>query len=245
MNVQSSNKWAADKEIWHYSLAFLKALQTPGGAWAATAQPCCMSVLQVKSVFLSSSNLVPFLLFAFFLFLNFFSLCFHPLLSVNAGSVSTSLSSLAKYFLIPVPSPLYVSFSLSFLLSWFCAHAPFQKSSGESHCGKFPARRLLCGSLVSQHRCRGSNLDSIYDTCVPHNSCTKTNWTNLKLTFSACFCFPLDITTSKSITGTFSFTVITVVPLWSVQLLQLQFILKVPLWVAAKFWCLSFNNCCY
>lgn len=130
MNVQSSNKWAADKEIWHYSLAFLKALQTPGGAWAATAQPCCMSVLQVKSVFLSSSNLVPFLLFAFFLFLNFFSLCFHPLLSVNAGSVSTSLSSLAKYFLIPVPSPplcFILPFLLALLILCTCAFSKEQR----------------------------------------------------------------------------------------------------------------------
>lgn len=136
---------------------------------------------------------VPFLLFSLALW-NFFSRCLFPLLSVSTARVSTSLSSLAKHFLnvVPPPSPLFCS-PFSFLLSWFCAHAPFQKSSGESHCGKFPARRFLCGSLVSLRRCQGSNLDSIYDTCVPHNSCTKTQnplmSTNLKWTFFVCFVF--------------------------------------------------------
>lgn len=143
------------------------------------------------SLFFSLSLIfVPFLLFSRF---------FKPLLTLFLSSAFCRRGlcldfSLAKYFLnvVPPPPPL-VLFSLSFSLSWFCAHAPFQKSSGESHCGKFPAHRFLCGSLVSLRRCQGSNLDSIYDTCVPHNSCTKTQnplmSTNLKWTFFVCFVF--------------------------------------------------------
>lgn len=105
-------------------------------------------LIQIFSTLFSSSTF--FLLFCLY----FFSSC-----------------SLANFLLLSLNPPLLVSFSLFFLLSWFCAHALFLKSGGESHCGKFPACCLLCGSLVS-HRWR-SKLDCIYDTCVPQNSCTK------------------------------------------------------------------------
>lgn len=166
---------AADKDIWCYCHALKEALQTPGGACAATAQ-CCSSVIELKSVvFCSSFNLVPFLFFSFLLFYASFHFIFiFCFLSSWPLFVLLSLLSLTTSCSLSHPPSLFRSPFLSFLLSWFCAHAPFLKSSGESYCGKFPARRLLCGSLVSQHRCWGSNLDCICDTCVPHNSCTET-----------------------------------------------------------------------
>lgn len=178
--------------------------------------------------FCSSFNLVLFLFVSFLLYLYVFPLYFHlvPFFLCLYFVLSLTTSCYSSH-------PPSVSFSLSFLLSWFCAHAPPLKSSGESHCGKFPAHRLLCGSLVSQHRCWGSNLLYLWHLCSTQQLRTKTQSpmmrTNYKsgLLSSVCFCFPLGITTSKSQADTFSFTVITIVLLWSVQLLLLKFILKV------------------
>lgn len=116
----------------------------------------------------SCSDLVPLLFFHFLISnTDIFHFIFIFYLLSFVLSVLLSSCSLAHFLLLSLTPPP-ASFSLFFLFSRFCARAPFLKSGGESHCGKFPACRSFCGSLVS-HRWI-SNLDYIYDTCVPQNS---------------------------------------------------------------------------
>lgn len=74
------------------------------------------------------------------------------LFSSSAFFLSVDFSFSFSRSLLPAPLTLPQQFHspFSFLLSWFCGHARFVKSSGESHCGKFPARLLLCGNFTTQ-----------------------------------------------------------------------------------------------
>lgn len=110
---------------------------------------------QLECVFCSSSDLVPFLFFSFFLF---FFFIISTLFSSSAFLLSVLIVSLFSQ-----TTSCSTSHPPSLFRSPFLSCSPdsvhmrrFFKSSGESHCGKFPARRLICGSLVSQHRCWGS-----------------------------------------------------------------------------------------
>lgn len=173
MDVETSHKPYADKEdLWYYCLAFPEKLQTADGAWDTPQNMSCQLLSYSVFFALPQSQFLFCFCVSFVLLYNPFHFIFiFCILSVHCTFsplllFQTTSCSLSHPPLTPFRSP-FLSRSPDFVHMRRVYRTAVSHTVGNSQ----PVFFFVVIWFHNPGAWR-SNLDCIYDTCVPNNSCT-------------------------------------------------------------------------